>query len=407
MEIPQNPAICCRLVKLLKQFWSYSAVAFLLPAFGLLGMVNAPKADKKCEQCSAPSRAAQLLATNQFLASTRTASAAYHKQPTAPEANAQPGMVWIPGGEFSMGAATNGHGSSEMPMASNDAEPVHRVFVDGFWMDTTTVTNEQFEKFVRATSYVTIAERTPTKEEFPSAPQENLVAGSVVFAPTDHEVPLNDHYQWWSYVKGANWRHPLGPQSDIKGKEKYPVVQIAYPDAEAYAKWAGKRLPTEAEFEFAARGGLAGKTYAWGDEFRPGGKWMANTWQGKFPVKDAGEDGYAGIAPVAKFPANGYGLYDMAGNVWEWCSDWYRPDYYAQLAQYGKIARNPQGPDSPFDPAEPNEKKRVHRGGSFLCNDQYCSRYMVGTRGKGEINTGTNHLGFRCVKDAAAKTAAK
>ena len=310
------------------------------------------------------------------------------------------GMVWIPGGEFSMGASTNGHGMDEMPMASNDAGPVHRVRVDGFWMDATPVTNEQFEKFVKATSYVTIAERTPTKEEFPTAPAENLVAGGIVFAPPDHEVPLNNHYQWWTYVKGANWRHPLGPQSDVKGKENYPVLQIAYPDAEAYAKWAGKRLPTEAEFEFAARGGLSGKIYVWGDEFRPGGKWMANTWQGKFPVKDAGEDGYVGIAPVKSFPPNGYGLYDMAGNIWEWCSDWYRPDYYEMLAEKGGVTNNPQGPDSPLDPAEPNEKKRVHRGGSFLCNEQYCSRYIVGTRGKGEVNTGTNHLGFRCVKSA-------
>src|SRR5207244_96880 len=238
-----------------------------------------------------------------------------------PPGKAPEGMVWIPGGEFSMGAAVNGEGSHEMPMASNDSQPVHRVYVDGFWMDATPVTNAQFEKFIRATGYVTIAERTPTKEEFPTAPEENLVAGSVVFAPTDHEVPLNDHLQWWTYVKGANWRHPQGPESDLNGKEKYPDVQIAYPDAEAYAKWAGKRLPTEAVFELAEGGGLAGKTYTWGDEFRPGGKWMANTWQGKFPVKDAGEDGYAGIAPVAKFPANGYGLYDMAGNVWQWCSD--------------------------------------------------------------------------------------
>jgi formylglycine-generating enzyme required for sulfatase activity len=337
--------------------------------------------------------------SSQFVATISNSTAA---PKLAPE-----GMVWIPGGEFSMGASVNGHGSCEMPMASNDTEPIHRVRVDGFFMDKTAVPNEQFEKFVKATGYVTIAERTPTKEEFPTAPQENLVAGSVVFAPTDHEVPLNDHFQWWTYVKGANWRHPQGPESDLKGKEKYPVVQIAYPDAEAYAKWAGKRLPTEAEFEFAARGGLAGKTYTWGDEFRPGGKWMANTWQGKFPVKDAGEDGYAGIAPVAKFPANRYGLYDMAGNVWEWCSDWYRPDYYEQLAKAGGVAINPRGPDSPFDPSEPNEKKRVHRGGSFLCNDQYCSRYIVGTRGKGEVNTGTNHLGFRCVKDPGTKTASR
>jgi sulfatase modifying factor 1 len=315
--------------------------------------------------------------------------------------DAPEGMVWIPGGEFSMGAAVNGHGSCEMAMPSNDAEPIHRVRVNGFWMDKTAVTNEQFAKFVDATGYVTIAERTPTKEEFPTAPAENLVAGSVVFSPPDHEVPLNNHFQWWSYVKGANWRHPLGPDSDIKGKEKYPVVHIAYPDAEAYAKWVGKRLPTETEFEFAERGGLAGKTYAWGDEFRPKGKWMANTYQGKFPVRDEGGDGFAGLAPVAKFPPNGYGLYDMAGNVWQWCSDWYRPDYYAQLAKTDGVTSNPKGPNTSLDPAEPNEPKRVHRGGSFLCNDQYCSRYIVGTRGKGEVNTGTNHLGFRCVKSAS------
>ena len=316
-------------------------------------------------------------------------------------ASAPEGMVWIPGGEFSMGAATSGHGSHE-PMASNDAGPIHRVRVDGFWMDATTVTNEQFAKFAKATGYVTTAERAPTKEEVPDAPPESLVAGSVVFAPSDREVQLNDSYQWWRYVKGANWRHPSGPESDLKGKEKFPVVHVTYADAEAYARWAGKRLPTEAEFEFAQRGGLEGKTYAWGGEFRPNGKWMANTYQGKFPMKDAGEDGFADLAPVAQFPPNGYGLYDMAGNVWQWCSDWYRPDYYTQLAKDGKVAANPKGPDSSFDPAEPNEKKRVHRGGSFLCNDQFCSRYVVGTRGKGEVNTSTNHLGFRCVKDATA-----
>jgi hypothetical protein len=180
---------------------------------------------------------------------------------------------------------------------------------------------------------------------------------------------------------------------NIKRKEKYPVVQIAYPDAESYAKKASKRLPTKAEFEFAARGGLPGKVYVWGNEFRLGGKWMANKWQGKFPVKDAGEDGYTGIAPVKSFPPNGYGLYDIAGNVWEWCSDWYRPDYYKTLTDKGGVAHNPQAPESPFDPSEPNEKKRVHRGGSFLCNNQYCSRYIVGTRGTDEVNTGTNHLG--------------
>jgi formylglycine-generating enzyme len=264
-------------------------------------------------------------------------------------------------------------------------------------MDATDVTNAEFEKFVQATGYVTIAERAPTKEEFPTAPPENLVAGSVVFTPTSGPVSLDDHYQWWSYVKGANWRQPEGPQSDLKGKENYPAVQIAYPDAVAYAKWAGKRLPTEVEWEFAARGGLSGKLYAWGDDFKPGGKFMANTYQGQFPVKDTGEDGFAGISPVGAFPANGYGLYDMAGNVWQWCSDWYRPDYFKQLADDGNVARNPQGPEMPFDPTEPTEKKRVQKGGSFLCTDQYCTRYMMGTRGKGEVNTGTNHIGFRCV----------
>ena len=281
--------------------------------------------------------------------------------------------------------------------ATEDSRPIHRVYVDGFWMDKTDVTNQQFEAFVKATGYVTVAERKPRAEDYPDAPPENLVAGSIVFSPPDHPVPLNNHFQWWSYVHGANWRHPLGPDSDIKGNENYPVVQIAYEDALAYAKWAGKRLPTEAEWEFAARGGLTGKPYVWGEEFRPNGKWMANTHQGTFPVKDTGEDGHVGITAVAQYPSNGYGLFDMAGNVWQWTSDWYRPDYYQQLAAAGGVARNPQGPDSPLDPAEPTEKKKVHRGGSFLCTDQYCSRYMVGTRGKGEISTGTNHLGFRCV----------
>jgi formylglycine-generating enzyme len=272
-------------------------------------------------------------------------------------------------------------------------------------MDKTEVTNEEFEKFVKATGYVTTAEQTPTAEQFPDAPPENLVAGSVVFAPTEHEVPLNNHYQWWAYVKGANWRHPLGPDSDIQGQEKYPVVQVSYYDAIAFAQWAGKRLPTEAEWEFAARGGLSGKLYAWGDELKPDGKWMANIYQGTFPVRDrdTGLDGFAGIAPVAQFPANGYGLFDVAGNVWEWCSDWYRPDYYETLALKGKVARNPQGPETSFDPSEPNTNKRVHRGGSFLCTDKYCSRYLVGTRGKGELDSGTNHLGFRCVAEPKSK----
>jgi sulfatase modifying factor 1 len=308
------------------------------------------------------------------------------------------GMVWISGGLFAMGATETIATDTIGIRSVADARPVHQVYVDGFWMDQTDVTNEEFAAFVKATGYVTIAERTPRAEDFPGAPPENLVAGSVVFSPPSHSAPLNDHYEWWSYVKGANWRHPSGPASSLKGRQKYPVVHVAYPDALAFAKWAGKRLPTEAEWEFAARGGLAGKIYVWGDEFRPSGKWMANTHQGHFPYTDTGEDGFAGIAPVAQFPPNGYGLYDMAGNVWQWTSDWYRPDYYQQLAAAGGVTRNPRGPDTPYDPAEPTEKKRVHRGGSFLCTDQYCSRYIVGTRGKGEVSTGTNHLGFRCVK---------
>jgi sulfatase modifying factor 1 len=318
-----------------------------------------------------------------------------------PPAHAPKAMVWIPGGEFSMGAQD----PPEMDMvgmkATTDSRPIHRVYVDGFFMDKTDVTNAQFAEFVKATGYVTIAEKTPTAAEFPGAPPENLYAGGVVFSPPNHAVDLNNHYQWWSYVKGANWRHPTGPKSSIKGKESYPVIQVAFPDAEAYAHWAHKRLPTEAEWEFAARGGLAGKPFVWGEKFKPNGKWMANTYQGHFPDKDTGSDGFVGLAPVAQYAPNGYGLYDMAGNVWQWTSDWYRPDYYDQLAQAGGVARNPKGPDTPFDPAEPNDKKKVHRGGSFLCTDQYCSRYMVGTRGKGEITTGTNHLGFRCVSDPA------
>jgi formylglycine-generating enzyme required for sulfatase activity len=327
---------------------------------------------------------------------------------TPPPGPAPKGMVWIPGGEFSMGAEKSGDSICSVGMnPAGDAGPVHRVYVDGFWMDAADVTNDEFEKFVKATGYVTIAEKAPTKEEFPTAPPENLVAGSVVFTPPPQPVPLDDHYQWWSYVKGADWRHPEGPQSSIKGRGNYPVVQVAYPDAVAYAKWAGKRLPTEAEWEFAARGGLSGKTFAWGDEFKPKGKHMANTYQGQFPVKDSGEDGFVGIAPVKSFPPNGYGLYDMAGNVWQWCSDWYRPDYYLRLAATGGVTRNPQGPESPFDPAEPTEKKRVQRGGSFLCTDQYCTRYMVGTRGKGEVTSAANHIGFRCVRDAAATVKGK
>ncbi len=321
------------------------------------------------------------------------------QQPNAP-GPAPEGMVWIPGGEFSMGSDTANDSLCGMPGLTRDAQPVHRVYVDGFWMDATEVTNKEFEKFVKATGYVTVAEIKPTQEEFPTAPPENLVAGSTVFTATPQPVSLDNYFQWWSYVAGADWRHPTGPSSNIQGREKYPVVQVAYQDAAAYAKWAGKRLPTEAEWEFAARGGEAGRLYAWGDELKPAGKFAANIYEGRFPVEggDSGEDGFKGIAPTAQFPPTGYGLRDVAGNVWEWCSDWYRLDTYARRKLSGEVQRNPVGPSTSYDPASPDEKIRVHRGGSFLCTDLYCTRYMVGTRGKGDEKTASNHLGFRCVK---------
>ena len=316
----------------------------------------------------------------------------------AAPAPAPAGMVWIPGGDFSMGtdAATIGVCSPSGGMP--DAQPIHRVHLDGFWMDRTDVTNAEFARFVQATGYVTVAEKKPLPQDFPGVPADKLVAGSLVFTPAPQPVPLDNVLAWWRYQAGADWRHPSGPGSTIVGKENYPVVQVAYDDAAAYAKWMHQRLPTEAEWEFAARGGLTGRAYVWGSEMRPHGKWMANTWEGTFPVHDTGADGFAGLAPVGKFPANGYGLYDMAGNAWQWCSDWYRADYYGQLASAGSVARNPQGPSDSFDPVEPTTPKRVQRGGSFLCTAEYCSRYLVGSRGKGEPSSAADHIGFRCVQ---------
>jgi len=248
-----------------------------------------------------------------------------------------------------------------------------------------------------------VAERPLDPKDFPGVPLDKLKPGAVVFSPPSHAAPLNDATAWWAYVPGANWRHPDGPATDIRAKENDPVVQIAWEDAAAYAKWAHKRLPTEAEFEFAARGGLDRKPYAWGSELKPGGKWQANLFQGHFPDKDTAEDGYAGRAPVASFAPNRYGLFDMAGNVWQWCADWYRDDYY-QSAVQSKVLRNPRGPADSHDSQEPGVAKRVQRGGSFLCTDQYCERYAAGSRGKGDPNTSTNHAGFRCVSAEGVKT---
>ena len=323
------------------------------------------------------------------------------------------GMVWIGGGEFSMGgpgAATIGALRSGLqvgePMCTGlrdgftDSDPVHRVFVDGFWMDETEVTNDQFARFVAATGYRTVAEYAPKAEDFPGADPALLVPGAAVFVRPEGPVTLEDPLQWWRYVPGAQWRHPEGPGSSIEGKGNRPVVHVAYADAEAYARWAGKRLPTEAEWEIAARGGLDAKPYAWGDErLDTAGRWQCNAFQGRFPDADAASDGFRGIAPVRQYAPNGLGLYDVAGNVWEWCSDWYRPDTYRLRAANGGVVRNPRGPSDSLDPDEPGVPKRVHRGGSFLCSDQYCARFLIGTRGKGAVDTGSSHLGFRCVRE--------
>lgn len=293
------------------------------------------------------------------------------------------GMVWIPGGQFLMGAD-----------AFPDARPVHPVSVKGFWMDEHEVTNAEFARFVAATGYKTVAERPLNPSDYPGVPADQLVPGSAVFTPPSHKVSLENPLQWWTYVKGASWQHPKGPSSTLKGHENEPVVHVCYDDALAYAQWAGKRLPTEAEWEFAAQGGRGNHTYYWGDNLKPAGKWVANIFQGSFPDQNAKEDGYAGVAPVKSFPANPYGLYDMDGNVWEWCQDFYRPDAYMHTTK-----NNPQGPSDSYDPDEPGAVKRVQRGGSFLCSDEYCIRYKAGSRGKGEVSSGSNNLGFRCVRD--------
>lgn len=304
------------------------------------------------------------------------------------------GMKWIASGTFTMGA-TDKEGR-------NDEYPAHQVKVDGFWIDETEVTNAQFAAFVKATNYITTAERKPDWEEIkkqlpegtPKPADDVLVPAALTFTPPNHPVPLNNAAQWWSWTPGANWKHPNGPKSSIKGRENYPVVQVSWDDAVAYAKWSGKRLPTEAEWEFAARGGLKNTLYPWGNEPVESGKPKANTWQGVFPNKNTDWDKFDALAPVKFFSTNGYGLYDMAGNVWEWVSDWYTPDYYQTL---NKLTVNPQGPTKSYDPDEPTVPKRVTKGGSYMCNASYCKGYRVASKMKSSPDTGLQNTGFRCV----------
>lgn len=306
------------------------------------------------------------------------------------------GMIWIPRGTFEMGGDND--------QARQDEFPKHAVKIDGFYMDVTEVTNAQFAQFVAETNYTTTAEKDIDWEEFkkqlpPDTPKpavESLKAASLVFVPTPTEVNLQDYSQWWIWTHGANWKHPKGMDSDIIGKDNFPVVHISWDDANAYCKWAGKRLPTEAEWEFAARGKLENNTYTWGNESVTNNKKYCNYWQGTFPYKNELTDSFYGAAPVKSFLPNDYGLYDMAGNVWEWCSDTYHYSYYNEF-QNVQLAINPTGPEKSYDPDEPLLAKKVMCGGSFLCNESYCSGYRVSARMKSLPDSSMEHLGFRCV----------
>lgn len=299
-------------------------------------------------------------------------------------------MVLIKGGEFEMG--------SDDP-AFIDAQPIHKVKVSSFWIDAAEVTNREFQKFTAVTRYLTLAERPPSPDSIPGASGPEHVPGSFVFRSPANVVELGDPSQWWAWVPGANWRHPEGPGSSIEKRLDHPVVHIAFEDALAFAQWIGKRLPTEAEWEYAARGGLTGKPYVWGTTLIPAGRHQANIFQGDFPNHNSGDDGYLGTSPVYAFTPNGFGLYGMAGNAWEWVSDWYDADYYITLASMPSPTVDPKGPAQSYDPVEPSVAKRVQKGGSFLCTPQFCSRYMPGGRGKADPQTSAAHTGFRLVRD--------
>ena len=305
---------------------------------------------------------------------------------------APPGMSWIPGGTFRMGS------EDFYP----EEAPVHEVTVDGFWMDQRPVTNEEFSRFVQATGFVTVAERALNPADFPGAPPENLVPGAMVFQKTRGPVDVTNYVNWWVWVPGASWRHPLGPQSSLDGFEQHPVVHVAYEDAEGYADWAGKELPTEAEWERAARGGLESKKFIWGDEHFPNGKAMANSWQGEFPWQNLLVDGFEGTSPVGSYPPNGFGLFDMAGNVWEWTSDWYVHSHKDEAApSCCGPAHNPRitAQEKSYDPRQPSFRipRKVVKGGSHLCAPNYCLRYRPAARQPQMIDTGMSHVGFRCI----------
>jgi formylglycine-generating enzyme required for sulfatase activity len=311
------------------------------------------------------------------------------------QTNNHAGMVNIPSGTFQMGG--------DSIQAKNDEFPKHEVTISSFWMDRTEVTNADFQQFIKMTHYLTTAEIKPNWEllkkqlppNTPKPDEKKLVAASLVFTPSNHSVSVNNPAQWWSWMPNANWRHPRGPQSTITHLATHPVVHVSWDDANAYCRWAGKRLPTEAEWEWAARGGLQNKIYPWGDEAIDQGKVKANTWQGSFPYKNFLRDKYYYTSPVKSFASNGYGLYDMAGNVWEWVADWYSVDYYSEISKIKSI--NPKGPAVSHDPEEPTMPKKVLRGGSFLCNESYCSGYRVAARMKTSPDTSMEHVGFRCV----------